>query len=49
MILLLDNYILELIKSTKNISDTIKYASDKLITHYFKESLIEIQKELNIT
>lgn len=49
MILLLDNYIFELIKSTKNISDTIKYASDKLITHYFKESLIEIQKELNIT
>ena len=49
MISTLDNYIYGLISGSKNISDAIKYASKKLARDYSKESLINVQKELNIS
>lgn len=49
MIVALDNYFQELINSSKGISLTIKYAYEKLASDYSKESIIKVQKELNIT
>ena len=49
MILLLDNYVYSLVKSAKEILSTIKYASEKIAKYYSKESLLNIQRELNIS
>jgi AraC-like DNA-binding protein len=49
MILLLDNYIFDLVSASKKISQNIVYASQKIVTHYSKESLLNIQRELNIS
>ncbi|NOU20022.1 MAG: helix-turn-helix transcriptional regulator [Bacteroidales bacterium] len=49
MIQSIDNYIYGLAKATKEISSTIKYASEKITKHYSKESLSNIQRELNIS
>lgn len=49
MISILDNFLFKLMKSTNKVSEILKYASEKLTTHYFKESLFDVQKELNIT
>jgi AraC-like DNA-binding protein len=49
MISSLDNYIFGLVEASKSISDTIKYASEKIAKHYSKEVLIDVQKELNIS
>jgi len=49
MILSLDNYILDIAKASKDISEAIKYATEKIASHYSKESLVNIQRELNIS
>jgi AraC-like DNA-binding protein len=49
MISTLDNYIYRLTLDSKNISDAIVYASKKIASNYSKESLIDVQKELNIS
>jgi AraC-like DNA-binding protein len=49
MISSLDNYIFGLAGASKSISDTIKYASEKIAKHYSKEALIDVQRELNIS
>ncbi|MCH5598377.1 helix-turn-helix transcriptional regulator [Niabella ginsengisoli] len=48
-IALLDNYIYGLVKEAKEISAPIKYASEKIASHYSKESLVNVQKELKIS
>ena len=49
MISTLDDYIFDLAKTAKEISGAAKYASGKIAIHYTKETLVNIQKELNIS
>jgi AraC-like DNA-binding protein len=49
MIVTLDNYFQRLINLSKDFSSTTKYAYEKLTSDYSKESIIKVQKELNIT
>jgi len=49
MISTLDNYIIGLAEASKSVLDSIKYASEKITRYYNKESLINLQKELNIS
>jgi AraC-like DNA-binding protein len=45
----LDKYIFGHAEESKSISYSIRYATEKIARHYSKESLINIQKELNIS
>lgn len=49
MILKLDDYIFELINSSKGISDNIKFVSENLSNFYDNESIHNVQNELKIT
>ncbi|WP_353477498.1 helix-turn-helix domain-containing protein [Arenibacter sp. M-2] len=49
MILHLDQYIWELVISSKEVTKTVIYLSDKISNCYFIESLQNVQKELKIT
>lgn len=49
MISTLDDYLFELSKTAKEISGSVKYASEKIAICYNKETLVNIQKELNIS
>lgn len=49
MVLKLDDYIFQLINSSKDISGTITYVSEKLSHSYSTESLQSLQQELKIT
>ncbi len=49
MISSLDNYLFDLSTASKNISEAIKYASEKIVKHYSKDTLINVQKELHLT
>ncbi|HJV79193.1 MAG TPA: DUF6597 domain-containing transcriptional factor, partial [Paludibacter sp.] len=42
MILILDSFIFDLMKSTKTVSEIIIYASEKLANYYSKESLLNV-------
>ncbi len=49
MISVLDDYLFGLAKTAKEISGSIKYASEKIAVCYTRETLVNIQKELNIS
>ena len=49
MISSIDDYVVEFIKSSKSVSDSIIYLTDKFSIHFSKESLANTQKELKTT
>jgi AraC-like DNA-binding protein len=49
MVVLLDNYVFNLISNSKNDLPVIKYATNKIVSNPSKEILLQTQKELHFT